>query len=468
MPGTWGDDVTTPRPQAGEPAPRAERPAARAMRRLLSPPGLVALMILLICVPVEVGAGAFPADALSGVLVVVVAVLAWRDGLRLVPLTAGLIGAVVLAASVVALSGSDLAESAEAWSRYLQLFALVPLAVVLCLRTRRDVVLVMHALVLAALVQGVECVRQYVTGTGATFQGQNSRPTGTFGGEDVIAASVILGMGVTVCVALAISAPGRRRVAYAALGLGLLGPLALTLSRGSLLTTVVALVVVLGFAGWRVLLASLVCAAAAATVLVGGFDVGSDTVGQRIASIGDTAQAPDPSTTDRYALWTAAVRIWLDHPVDGVGLREFRRYRDSYAPAALSAGSTVGQDGPGGGISQQELLSPHNQYLLVLAEQGAVGFLPFAALLLVSTATAWRATVRGPRYARGTGAAVVGLSVWQLVNFIYGDLGGATSLSAAVIVGLALWYGLEQPPDPEGEDSDVDPDARTAVVRIAP
>jgi O-antigen ligase len=410
-------------------------------RRLFSPAGVVALMVVLICVPVPLGGGAFPADALSGLLVVVVGIRALRDRLRLTPATAALLGATVLAASVVALTGSDAAESFEAWARYLQLFALVPLAVVLSLRDRRDGELVAHALIVAGLVEGVASVVQVVTGSGATYQGQNSRATGTFGAEDVIAASVIIGMAITVCVGLALSETGRRRLLYIGTAVGLLLPLGLTLSRGSWLSTAFALVVVLAFAGWRTFVATAVCGAAAVVVLVGGFGLGSEQVGERLTSIGDG----DSSTNDRYALWETALDIWVDHPVAGVGLKEFPRYRDTYAPLDLSSGSTVGQSGgSGSGLAQQELLSPHNQYLLVLSEQGVVGFLPFAALLLVSTGASMLAAWRAPREVRGLGAAVVGLSFWQLFQFVYGDLGGATSLVTSVVIGLALWYGLER------------------------
>jgi O-antigen ligase len=416
--------------------------ARPAWRRLYSPAGLVGLMVLLICVPLPLGGGAFPADALAGVLLVVVGITALRDRLRLTRTTAVLLGTTVLAASAVALTGTNAAESVEAWARYLQLFALVPLVVVLSLRERRDGELVANALVLAGLVQGVVSVVQVATGSGATFQGQNSRATGTFGANDVIAASVIIGMAIVVCVGLALSAARRGRVVYIALAVVLLAPLGLTLSRGSWLSTAFALVVVLAFAGWRIFLATAVCGAAVVVVLVGGFGLGSEQVGERITSIGDG----DSSTNDRTALWQTAVDIWIDHPVAGVGLREFPRYRDTYAPLDLSSGSTVGQSGgSGAGLGQQELLSPHNQYLLVLSEQGLLGFLPFAALLLVAAVVPARVAWRGPRSDRGLGAVVVGLSFWQLFQFSYGDLGGATSLITSVVIGLGLWFGLEQP-----------------------
>ena len=75
---------------------------------------------------------------------------------------------------------------------------------------------------------------------------------------------------------------------------------------------------------------------------------------------------------------------------------------------------------------------------------------PKDALLLVSTVTAARAAWQGPRAARGLGAAIVGLSFWQLFQFVYGDLGGATSLVTSVVIGLALWFGLEQGPEEAG------------------
>lgn len=412
-----------------------------AWRRVLSPAGVVGLMVLLICVPVPLGGGAFPADALAGVLLVVVGITALRDRLRLSTTTAALLGATVLAASVVALTGTNAAESFEAWARYLQLFALVPLVVVLSIRDRAGAEVVAHAMVLSGVVQGVVSVVQVATGSGATYQGSNSRATGTFGGEDVIAASVIIGMAITVCVGLALSASGRRRVLYVGTAVALLLPMGLTLSRGSWLSTAFALVIVLLFAGWRVFVATAVVGVAAVVVLVGGLGVGSEQVGERITSIGQG----DSSTDDRMALWQTAVDIWIDHPVDGVGLRQFPRYRDTYAPLELSSGSTVGQSGgDGSGLGQQELLSPHNQYLLVLSEQGLIGFVPFAALLLVSTFAAARESWTGPRAARGLGAAIVGLSFWQLFQFVYGDLGGATSLVTSVVIGLALWFGLEQ------------------------
>ena len=75
---------------------------------------------------------------------------------------------------------------------------------------------------------------------------------------------------------------------------------------------------------------------------------------------------------DRYALWGAAVGIWADHPVVGVGPEGLRRStatrtrRCRCRPAATS-------DDPTAGFRREPLLSAHNQYLMVLSEQGMVG-----------------------------------------------------------------------------------------------
>lgn len=449
MIGPRGEPLTTQAPDVDETGSSPtgggtalQRLATWARTMLRTPAALTAAMILLICVPLRVTAAGTEfglGDVMSGVLFVVLAIRALRDGLWLSRANAVLLGSVVVATSIVAAAGGDTGASASGWVRFLQLFALVPLAVVLSVRSRRDAELVAHGLVLAAIVQGVVSVIQVVTGTGATYQGANSRAVGTFGAEDVIAASVIIGLAITVCVGLAISATGRRRFGYLATALGLLVPLGLSLSRGSWIATGVALVVVLAYAGWRTFVATAVCGAAAVTVLVGGLGAGSDIVGDRLTSITDS---PDSSVNDRYDLWGTAVRMWVDHPLTGVGLKGFPRYRDSYAPLSLNSGSDIG--GAGISFQRQELLSPHNQYLLVLSEQGAVGILPFLALLLVTAGAAAVVAWRAPPELRGLGAGLTGLAVWQLAQFVYGDLGGATSLVASVIIGMAAWFGLEQ------------------------
>ena len=82
---------------------------------------------------------------------------------------------------------------------------------------------------------------------------------------------------------------------------------------------------------------------------------------ERVSSITQVTEAPDQSVTDRYTMWAAALGIWREQPLTGVGLKGFPEHRDGHASLALSSGSDT--EGAGGRISSQPLLSPHNMYL---------------------------------------------------------------------------------------------------------
>jgi hypothetical protein len=253
--------------------------------------------------------------------------------------------------------------------------------------------------------------------------------------------------------------------------------------------------------------------AAACVVLVGGFGIGTAMLQERISSITQVADAPDQSVTDRYTMWAAAVDMWQQHPVAGVGLKGFPEHRDGHASLALSSGSDT--EGAGAAFRKQPLLSPHNMYLLVLSEQGLAGLLALGgswlALLLCGVRGLVRVRrsdaaapgpepesapggtgrtdgafgglrglervvvgipglVRGPDAAgagrpgsggadavsagrpgsggaRGLDCALVacGLLIWQLVDFVYGDIGGPSTALTAVCFGLVAWWALVDP-----------------------
>jgi O-antigen ligase len=70
----------------------------------------------------------------------------------------------------------------------------------------------------------------------------------------------------------------------------------------------------------------------------------------------------------RYALWDAGFKMWMDHPITGVGIGMFpptlRYYPNSTYPMFFSRG-----------------LVAHNMYVSMLAETGIIGFLLFMGLL---------------------------------------------------------------------------------------
>src|SRR5262249_36393163 len=142
--------------------------------------------------------------------------------------------------------------------------------------------------------------------------------------------------------------------------------------------------------------------------------------GERLTSIVSSGSEPDRSVQDRYALWATAIGIWTDHPVFGVGMKDFVEYRDSHAPMALSAGSDV--DDPQAGFRREPLLSAHNQYLMVLAEQGTVGIVAFGGLLGALAVGALRRRRVSTVEDRFLDLVAPGVLTWTLIDFMYGDV----------------------------------------------
>ncbi|WP_405857067.1 O-antigen ligase family protein [Streptomyces sp. NBC_00090] len=378
------------------------------------------------------------ADAASGLLVLICLVRVLRGGVR--PLTraaAVVLGLPVLGICLAAITSNDPAASLPGVARYLQIFVLVPAAVLLMIRDRRDFAVVAWGLVGLALLQGAVGVLQYLTGTGASYMGEDIRAVGTFGPTDVMGMATVVSYGLVVVTGIALgSGPGRARTAALVCAGLLFLPLVLSFSRGAWIATVLACGIQLLLSGPRRAARVALAAGALAVVLVGGLGIGSAMVKERVASITQVAAAPDQSVTDRYTMWAAAGRMWSTEPVTGVGLKGFPAYRDSNASLALSSGSDTA--GAGAAFQRQPLLSPHNMYLLVLSEQGLLGLLALAG--------SWVALLVGALRRRRIGAdcalVATGLLAWQLIDFFYADIGGPSTVLMSVVFGLAAWWSL--------------------------
>jgi O-antigen ligase len=433
-------------------------PARTALGVLLSPPAwalaaagwavrrpsrLVAAALLLVCLPGNLQAAAgggrvTVADLAAGLAVAAVAWRCLRDGAAPRPLGLLPFGAVVVSVAVATVIAADPAAGVVGFVRYTELFVVVPVAVAMALRDRTDVLLVAGAFVAVAVVEGAVGVWQAATGTGASYAGQYVRAIGTFGAEQIMALGALVGYGVVVTLALALAARGRVRLALLATAALLVLPLGLSLSRGAWIATAGAVLVQLFVRSRRLGAAAVATAAFAVLVLASGAGPAGG-VDERVTSIVSAGSAPDRSVRDRYALWRTATGIWADHPVLGAGLKDFAAARDTYAPMSLSAGSDV--DDPRAGFRRQPLLSAHNQYLMVLAEQGTVGVLAFGALLGTLTAGAFRRRPAGAGEADHPDfldLAAPGVMVWTLIDFSYGDIGaGPTGVLLAVLLGVA-------------------------------
>ncbi|MEV7289554.1 O-antigen ligase family protein [Streptomyces sp. NPDC093252] len=430
-------------------------------RRALSPVWPVVAVVALLGLPSVTGGagGAGPADALSALVVGFCAVRLLRRRRRPLSATAVLVLALpVVGLAVAAVGASSAGAGLTGLGRYLQIFVLVPVAVALLIRDRSDVRLLAWAFVALAAWEGAVGVHQYATGTGASYQGQLIRAVGTFGAQDIMGMATVVSLGLVCATGLALGdGPARQRALATAAALALTVPLALSFSRGAWIATALTCAAQLLLAGARRALAVGAGLLAAGIVLVGGLGVGSGMLQERISSIGRVAAAPDQSVTDRYAMWAAAGAMWREHPVTGVGLKGFPEHRDAHAPLALSSGSDT--ESAGEAFRRQPLLSPHNMYLLILAEQGLLGLLALAGswlALLVRSLTRLRHTRRtGPaRRAPDCALLATGLLIWQLIDFCYADIGGPATVLSGVCLGLTAWWALSaaRPPATGGHD----------------
>ncbi|WP_083733474.1 O-antigen ligase family protein [Actinomadura sp. CNU-125] len=389
---------------------------------------------------VQVTAG----DLASVVLMATAAVLVVRGRTPVPRAALWAFGPLIAALGAGTVFSSDVAASVPGFLRDLQIFVLVPLAVVLVCRDRRDLGIVCGAVLGLGFAEAGYGIWQAATGNGAAIDGANVRAVGTFGATDVMAMSVVAAFAFAVLTAFALAGVRRTRgtVPGALAGLALLGAaLVLALSRGTWLALGVAVVLMLVLFDRWVAVKTLACGAAL-TLLVGVFAGGdSSAVTARARSMMGSVSEPDQSVNDRYHLWAAAQRMWQDNPVMGVGVKNFAEYRDTYAGIELSSGSETHD--PVNGYLRQPLLSPHNQYLLVLAEQGVVGLAGFAALFAAIAGGLWRrCRPRDPYW-----LAAVGCTTFLLVNFLYSDLGGPTSVLYATLIGVAAAraFGLRRP-----------------------
>jgi O-antigen ligase len=121
---------------------------------------------------------------------------------------------------------------------------------------------------------------------------------------------------------------------------------------------------------------------------------------QRVDALSDGTSAnasyrDNNSLRGRTSENLAAVRMWGDHPLIGVGPDNFEVHYETYSQAI--------------GIDQRpQARGAHNLYLESLAETGVFGAAAFLAVVWLAVSGAWRARARleGPDALLGEGLAV--------------------------------------------------------------
>jgi putative inorganic carbon (hco3(-)) transporter len=229
---------------------------------------------------------------------------------------------------------------------------------------------------------------------------------------------------------LALSAQRRfERVAGTALCLAALGGIFFSFSRGAWVATLVALGAIAFLRKTSIVLpvvATAIAIVLGALVLPGG----AKTRVMEFVAPGEAglAYSSDESVSNRYAENVAAVHMFRDYPLVGVGLGAYpTRYNEYAGEIGIDARGEERQ-----GVLQQ----PHSLYLQSLAETGLLGSLVFFSLLGVALGGSFRARSRLPGR---TGVLAEGVFV-ALLGFLVGSifLHAAYPQYLWIMIGLGL------------------------------
>lgn len=262
---------------------------------------------------------------------------------------------------------------------FLQSF-LVYIYVANCIHTREDVLFVVRVLLAGAVVESLVMIVLSFTGMPSTIWGLPThihveagerdgflRIGGTVGAPNTAAAylSIVLSCGVAVLFAKLGSK--HKLLAIAALGLGG-AALVATFSRGGWLALLISMTLFC-LVAIRQRGVSLRAPVAILVILALFYLPFHNVISARL--LGDDKG----SAESRIPLMNLAWRIFLDHPVLGVGTNNFSVVMDRYLTPEFRHGF---------------LFVVHDKYLLVLCETGIGGLLAFLAFLLAALRRGWQ------------------------------------------------------------------------------
>jgi len=205
-------------------------------------------------------------------------------------------------------------------------------------------------------------------------------PSGTFTAP--MTFGMMMGAGAAVAFGLFASGKSSARWVYFLAMVVLLLGLLISLKRGPWIAFGVAALAAIFFAGERrkLLLAGLLGTVAATFTLVATIPDARDAALARLE--GSDTDDQHNTIAGRFAIWGVCLQLFVQHPILGVGPKNF----ETYAPSFLSYAET--------GLVRIE---SHNVYVGILAEGGLVGFLAYLYVCYAIAALGIR-KFRDPRY----------------------------------------------------------------------
>ncbi len=346
------------------------------------------------------------------------------------------------AAIVVALLGSVAAvDDHVQWAAIVYQWAVAVFVYVLAraeIRTTRDAGFVVAAMALAVIGISIHGVVQVLTDDGppSFFVNGVLRAYGTFGEPNPLAAYLELSVPLLLAIVV-LELPTLQGLAvptglWALLLVAVLAgvvTLVLTQSRGGWLGFSAGVIVIAGMLPrrWRFAVFALgICA----LVVVLQSPIGTGVwrrVTEASLSIGERVHVTPTNwaNEERRAHWGAALRMFLENPLSGVGAGEFNREYGQYTPEWRF------REGQG---------HAHNGYLQLAAESGIAGLLAFVLWCgLVFSALAERIVTRRCRFqftlATGCCATFVAFIVHSMVDYL-------NVLSLGIQIALVIAVGL--------------------------
>lgn len=270
------------------------------------------------------------------------------------------------------ISAFDAIQPGKSWSTVAAILRFAPFGYYVCFAVRRESrvrVLYFATGVIAAL-WALDAWVQILTGYSLGGHAEAQRISGIFGADDLKLGLVLAVLSPFVAWA------ARERFGRAGLVVALLfllGPILLAGERAAWL--MFALVVVACF--WREsestvrFAAWIMCAAVIAALAVGIAWKTSPRFDQRmqrtLLAFDDSPQALDTASSGRLDIWRTALKMAWAHPVNGVGVRDFRFAYPKFARPG-DRFLSIEACGPGQGACH-----PHQIVLEVLDDTGAIG-----------------------------------------------------------------------------------------------
>ncbi len=243
----------------------------------------------------------------------------------------------------------------------------------------------------------------------------DERIAGPIGDPNFFAQILLIALPLAVFIAR--STPSRRLKVFGATSAAvILVAILLSYSRGAMLSVIVmgAFAVSAMRVDWRKLAIAAVAAVAVLTLLPRGMTERFVTI-EQIVPGGEETLHPDSSFQERRLLMAAAMAMFADRPLTGVGPGNYTAWYEEYAESVGSVSREYG--------ALDDARYPHNLYLEWGAETGIAGlgvFLAAVGTFFVYTRRSWRRLAEAglPHHAGIASALEIGM-IGYLVSSIF-------------------------------------------------